>query len=289
MIWALLGLHALALGGSGAAVVVENRVPQYQQAARAAEQHLPGVVEVDPGAADLEEKLSQAAVVLAVGRKALSMAREHALGKPVVFCMVLGVSEGDLAQNVTGVPLESDPRAVLQRIQAVLPHAKRVGFIYQSRESALLLAKANQAAGALGISLVARPVTGGGGGRDAFEAIAGSVDALWLPPDPKLFSGELAGYLLSSASERRLPLFGFLQSFTEAGALASVSPNYADDGDRAGKLASEILARSAAARLPVPPLEYAPGDFSLNLNTAHALGIVVPAAAIASAGSHVIR
>jgi putative tryptophan/tyrosine transport system substrate-binding protein len=77
---------------------------------------------------------------------------------------------------------------------------------------------------------------------------------------------------LSTTLERRIALFGFLDSLTQAGALASVAPDYLEIGRRAGKLASE-LARTAETRSSVPPVTASPGSLSINLKTAKQLGL----------------
>jgi putative ABC transport system substrate-binding protein len=284
-----LGMLASVLSGSAPVVVVESHVAQYRTAARAAEAHLPGATEVEPGDEALGSKLAGASVVVAVGRKALAAARASASADAaVVFCMVLGVTSADLGRASTGVPLESDPRITVARIRQIAPGAKRVGLIYDPAGSALFVERARAAAAEAGLTLVATSVAGSAQAKSTAEGMAGKIDGLWLPPDPRIYSRELSAYLLGFASERKLPLFGFLESFTEAGALASMSPDYADVGDRAGKLAAEVAARPAASRLPVPPLAYAPGDLSINLNTAQALGLEIPASAQASA-KRVIR
>ena len=280
----VLGMLAAALAGSAPVVVVESHVSQYRTAAKAAETHLPGAVEVEPADEALAAKLAGAPVVVAVGRKALSAARARAATDAVVvFCMVLGVTSADLGPASTGVPLESDPRVTVARIRQIAPAAKRVGLIYDPAGSALFVERARAAAAEAGLTLVATSVAGPAQVKGSAESMAGKIDALWLPPDPRVYTRELSAYLLGFASERKLPLFGFLESFTEAGALASMSPDYADIGDRAGKLAAEIAARPAASHLPVPPLAYAPGDLSINLNTAQALGLEIPASAQATA------
>jgi ABC-type uncharacterized transport system substrate-binding protein len=95
------------------------------------------------------------------------------------------------------------------------------------------------------------------------------------PPAPPLVNKEIFAYLLSVTAERRLPLFGFLDGFTQKGALASVSAEYADQGERAGKLAAEILSRPEGKRLPVPPPVFSPGRLTVNLKTAAFLGIEI--------------
>jgi putative ABC transport system substrate-binding protein len=285
----LAGVSALVLAAGGPVVVIEAGVEPYRVAAAAAEQRLAGARELDPADPELADKLKDATVVLAVGRKALKAAREHVAGKPVVFCMVLGVNRVDLSGTVTGVPLEADPAQVLTRIREVAPKVKKVGMVYSPAQSGYYLERARAAATAQGVTLVLAPVTDAGAARDAVDAMVGKIHALWLPPDPKLFSQELSAYVLGQAAENKLPLFGFGEGLTAEGALGAVSPDFADVGDRAGKLAAAIAAKPEGQRIPVPPPEYAPGALSLNLRSAGALGIDVPAEVVGRAGAHVVR
>src|SRR6185437_9639545 len=192
------------------------------------------------------------------GRKSLKAAREHVSSRPVIFCMVLGVTRLNQSSTVTGVPLEADPAAVLNQILTVLPHAHHVGLVYDPHSSGLYLEHARAAAAEKGITLVVAPVSKGTEARDAVEAMIRKVDVLWLPPDPKLFTEELATYVLSEAAENKVPLMSFVESHTAQGALAAVSASFAEVGDRAGKVAADIAALPEAKGLPVPPPAYAP-------------------------------
>jgi len=275
-------LPVLALAGAPV-VVLESGVAPYRIAAQAAEKQLPGAIEVSPDDPALAAKLKDAPVVVAVGRPSLKAARAHVSAKPVIFCMVLGVTRVDLSGMVTGIPLEPSPNELLHRIRTVVPNAKNVGVVYDPHQSGYYIERAKTSAGAEGLTLYVAPVKDGAAARDAVDAMLGKVDALWLPPDVKLFTRELSTYILAKASENRLPLFGFLETYTDDGALAAVSSNYADAGDRAGKLAAQLAAKPEGERLPVPPPSYAPGDLSINLRTARALGIDVPQVALAGA------
>lgn len=266
-------------------VLVETKVAQYRDASAAVRRHLTGARELDPSDASAPEAIKAAPVVVAVGQKALNLATQHAAGVPVVFCMVLGASSRQLSGNVTGVPLEPDPAATLRHVKQVMPAAKRVGFIYNKTASELFGAEAQTAAAAEGFSLVTRTVSSAAEVKDAASGALGSIDVLWLPPDPRLFPREVFASVLASASEQRVPVFAFLGTLTEAGALASVHADYDDNGDRAGKLALEILSRPEGKRLPVPPPIFAPGVLTLNLKTAKALGIDVSSKAQSNAKS----
>jgi ABC-type uncharacterized transport system substrate-binding protein len=70
-----------------------------------------------------------------------------------------------------------------------------------------------------------------------------------------------------------VPLFGFFDSFTKAGALASVSPDYGAIGTKAAKLAQGIALRPVGARVPVPPPTSSPGALTINHKTASQLDL----------------
>lgn len=264
-------------------VLVDRTVTQYRAAADAAVAQLPGAIVLDPQDASAESALAGAPVVVGVGQKSFAFARSKAPSTPTVFCLVLGVSKSTLSSTVTGVPIEPDPSASLAAIKLVAPAVRRVGLIYNPATSELFLAAAQRAAGELGLSLVARPVGGPTEVKEAARGMAGAIDALWLPPDPRLFSKEVFIFLLGFSAERSVPLIGFIDSFTQAGALASVSADYSEMGGRAGRLAAEIAGRPADKRTPVPGPSFSPGKLTINLKTASALGVTVSPTALSTA------
>jgi putative ABC transport system substrate-binding protein len=225
---------------------------------------------------------ADASVIIAVGQKALALARDAAPTTPVVYCMVF---ERTVAASpyVSGVPLEIAARDQLSRIKDIAPHAKRVGIFYDSRTDAAFVAEATSAASAVGLTLATRPVSDVKEVRTAVAELAPNVDALWLLPDPKLVSKDVFNYLLVFTLERKIALFGFLDSFTQAGALASISPDYADIGRRAGELALAVLNKPADKRIPMPPAARSPGGLTINLKAAEQLGIEVSEGARSSA------
>jgi putative ABC transport system substrate-binding protein len=187
------------------------------------------------------------------------------------------------SRNVTGVKLEVAPATQLGLIHQLDGQAKRVGVIYEPKASGAFLEEALKTAGSLGLTLVARPVTDARDVRPAMEAISDSIDALWLMPDPRLISAEMFNYLLVFTLEHKIALFGFLDSFTRAGALASVAPDYQEIGKRAATIAVELMQRPADRRVPVPSPVFSPAVVSVNAKTARRLGIDIPATALAKA------
>ncbi len=273
----LLLLYPLRAFAGGLVAVADIRVAQYKEALGAAREVLHDATIVDPSAGDAADQLKRAdaAVILAVGQKALQLARQVSPQVPTVFCMVLGGAAAT-GRTITGVKLEVAPQAQLDLLKQVSPSVKRVGVIYEPRASGALMEEAVKAAGRLGLTLVSKPVGDAKEVRPALAEIASSIDALWLMPDPRLITAEMFNYLLVFTLEHKIALYGFLDSFTQAGALASVAPDYAEIGKRAGRMVAELLAKTPDQRVPVPPPAPGPGALSINLKTARQLGLDIP-------------
>lgn len=271
LLWALLGSAHLAEAG-GVAVLTDSRVAQYREAQAAAKELLRESPVLEASAPDIVQQIERVspAVVLAIGQKALQTAQQA--GATVVFCMVLGPSATS-SRTVTGLRLEVAPDAQLDSFKRVYPGAKRLGVIYDAKTWSGYLAEATRAAQSRGFTLVPKPVADGREVRTALNDIAGDIDALWLIPDPQLISAEMFNFLLVFTLEHKIALFGFFESFTRAGALASVAPDYAAIGKQAAKLASDLAAKPAESRLPVPPSVASPGVLTINVRTARQLGI----------------
>jgi putative ABC transport system substrate-binding protein len=278
---AVIGISAVARAGPPV-ILVDLKVSQYREAADRIQAQVPNAVRVDPAAAT-DEELRGAPLVVAIGQTAFTVTQTRAPATPVVFCMVLGVTKGTLTPTVTGVPLETAPAPFLRQLRTLLPSVRRIGVVFNPEKTSLMMAEAQKEASALGLTLVEWRVSKPTEVRAGVAVISKKVDVLWLPPDPQLFSQELATFLLSFAAERKLPMIGFLESFTKSGALASVSADYTEMGQRAGRMAASILAKPAASRLPLPPPEFTEGKLSVNMSTARALKIDVASQLLSSA------
>lgn len=269
---------------SAAPIVVlgDGRVPQYAEALGAARAVLSDAPLVDPGDGAAGQALAGARVVLAVGQKAVQVAQASAPSSLVVYCMVLRGAVRP-SPNVTGVRLEVAPLAALRALAQLAPSVRRVGVVYDPRISNAYLKEAAPAASALGLSLVARPVRDPGEVRAALGELTSRVDALWLMPDPRLVSAELLPDILAQQSEHHVAVIGFLDNLTEAGALASVAPDYAKAGKLAAEMARDLAQRPVAAGAPLPVAASGPGALTINAKTAQQLGLHPPPAVLQGA------
>lgn len=278
-------LCAAAAHAGGVVALTDGRVAPYREAMTGAREVLGGAATVvDVAAPDAAAQLQKAqpTVVLVIGQKALDLAKAESANAATVFCMVMGASTLH-SRTVTGVRLEVSPAQQLEQLKLVYPRAKRVGVIYEPHGSGALVDEAVKAAGRLGLTLVARSVPDAKGVRPALLEIADGIDALLLIPDPHLITSEMFGFLLSFTLERKIAMFGFLDSFSRAGALASIAAEYSEIGRRAARLALEIASKPESARLPVPPPVSPSGSLTVNIKTARRLGIDLPAAVTAKA------
>lgn len=284
----LLLTHAQGRGRaappSRVVIVTDGRVAQYREALNAAKTALQNPPVLELSAPDLGAQLQSAApaVVLAIGQRAIQATMNSQPQLPVVYCMVPG-GAAPTARNVTGVRLEVQPEQQLALLRRVHPDVKRLGVLYDPRSFGSFVAEASKAAGAAGISLVLRPVGDGMAVRTLLGQLIDSIDALWLLPDPGLITADMFNFLLVYTLEHKVALFGFFDSLTRAGALASVAPDYPQIGKLAARLAAEIAAKPAESRLPLPPVQWSPGTLSINANTAQQLGIELSSEAQAKA------
>jgi putative ABC transport system substrate-binding protein len=283
---ALLLLAVLAGGAHAGGVVAISdwHVAQYSEALVAAREVVRNLPVIDQNAGDAVEQLKKAepAAVLAVGQRAVQLAKEALPQTPIVFCVAYG-PQVIASRSVTGVKLEVAPTAQLERLRQVAPSVKRLGLIYDPRTSGAFVEEALKAAGRVGLTLVVKPVNDAKRVPEALSEVAEGIDALWLMADPRLVNPELIQYILVFTLERKIALFGFLDSITRAGALASVAVDYQESGRVAARMAAEIAARGLEARLPVPPPISSPGSLTVNTKTARQIGLDIAPEVLARA------
>jgi len=106
----------------------------------------------------------------------------------------------------------------------------------------------------------------------AFEGLKGRADALYIMPDPLLFTNRLRINTLALGA--RLPTIHSLREYVEASGLISYGANWPHQWRRAADYVDKILRGAKPADLPVEqPTRF---DLIINLTTAKALGLTIP-------------
>jgi ABC-type uncharacterized transport system substrate-binding protein len=212
-------------------------------------------------------------LILAVGMDALEKIRKIS-DVPIVYLMVL--NPHPFTQNnqlITGVSMYVQAEKQLAAFQQVLPHASRIGIMYDPVKSGAFVQKAQKIAAGAGLELVTRKVQNSRDAATALDGMKGKIDALWLLPDTSVVNPGTIDLLLLSAIEYRIPVFTFSEKYTEKGALFSLEVDAAEAGRQAGDMANRILNGTDMSR--IDNADARGGNLSINLIVAKKLGLTV--------------
>lgn len=211
-------------------------------------------------------------LVVAVGPDAARMVVDLKTTAPVVNALVPEPAKLGPAEPPRTVPMFIAPARQLQVLKELLPSARRLGVMYDPRVSRALVDELARAAESVGLTVVRQEVKQTSELATAVRELLGKVDALWLVPDATLIDVATFKFLVQTSLESKVPLVGFSQGMSKAGALLSVEADYGDMGREAAAVGLKQLAGTAVS--PQPPK----GRLYINGRTADVLDIPIPAA-----------
>jgi ABC-type uncharacterized transport system substrate-binding protein len=189
--------------------------------------------------------------------------------------------------NITGLTFLG-PQLVPKRLallKEALPTASQVAVLwhpaaYGERTMNDMMKEAEAAALTLGAHLQLVAVRGPDELDRAFSTIAGErADALFVFPSPMLFTERKR--IVDLTAKHRLPLVAMSKEFVQLGGLMSYGSNITDFNRLCAAYVDKILRGAKPADLPVEqPTKF---ELFINLKTAKALGIEIPATLLARA------
>jgi putative ABC transport system substrate-binding protein len=221
-------------------------------------------------------------LIFALNALAATAAQEATHQIPIVFSSVSNPVEFKLIQsfarpggNLTGVSslgIELGPKR-LEVFWEMLPGLKRVLFPYDAADAEHLLElnAYRDAARLLGIVLIEKPLQSEIEAKTILAEIKlGAVDGILVP---QCCSLNIPGFILETASQKRLPTM-FEQAFwVEQGALASYGPDYYSSGQQAARLVAKIIKGEKPADIPVEVNSEI--EFAINRKVAQAIGLTI--------------
>jgi putative ABC transport system substrate-binding protein len=230
-------------------------------------------------------------LVVGSGEPAIRAAKQASETLPIVFpSSSAPVETGIVASlarpggNATGLS-DVGPELSAKRLQMLrdaLPGLAQVGVLWspQFAGSALQFQETESAAPALGLDLLPLPTPGAEELDAAFEAARrGRAEALVVLPSSII--NFHARRIVEQAARDRLPAMYGNPIYMAAGGLMSYGPSRADNWRRAASYVDKILKGTKPADLPVErPTKF---DFTINLQTAQALGLSIPPHVLAQA------
>lgn len=220
-------------------------------------------------------KADQIDVVISLGQAGLSAAKPISQAFPVVIGAVF-VSPGQEAEGLSGISLTPDPEVLFDRLKVLVPGAKEVTVIYDPRQKAWEVARAQSAAAARGLTLKALPAEdlrlSAQLFRDTLLEIRDDSIAIWLPQNNiAMDEAALLPVVLKEAWDKQFVVFSSNLDHVRKGALFSLYPDNFSMGRSLAVMARGRARSGAPQGAGIEPLR----DLliAVNLRTAEHLGL----------------
>jgi putative tryptophan/tyrosine transport system substrate-binding protein len=222
-------------------------------------------------------------VIVTVG-SAVPTLKQATAEIPIVFAVAIDpVGNGLVASlarpggNVTGLSVQAAELAGkrLELLREVAPHLHRLAIMFDvgNPQPTLEMEETQAAARKLGLEVAPLEIRRAEDIAPAFEALKPPADALYVAVD-QLVVANLT-QILTPAIGARLPTMFSTREFVQAGALMSYGPNYSDLFRHSADYVDKILRGTKPGDMPIEqPTKF---ELVLNLTTARALGLTIPA------------
>ena len=229
-------------------------------------------------------------VIVTYGTPPTKAAKQATTAIPIVFAAAADpVGNGlvsSLARpggNATGLSLQQSDIVgkKLELLRDALSGLRRLAVMGNVGNPATVLeiGEVKAAADRLDINIVSLAIRRAEDISPAFDALKGRAEALYVSTDPLIFTN--IGRINTLALGARLPTIYNGREYIESGGLMSYGPSYADLFRRAAEFVDKILHGAKPSDFPVEqPTKF---EFVINLTTAKALGLTIPASLLARA------
>jgi putative tryptophan/tyrosine transport system substrate-binding protein len=233
-------------------------------------------------------------LVAAGGTPAVLAAREATSSIPVVFPTMgdpigagVAASLSNPGGNFTGIAIETEDAGAkqVQLLQEALPHLREIVVLTNSsnpgfRSDGPYVGKVAAAIRMAGLRLRVLDLAGIGDIPKAI-AMAAEQTATAVLVIPEVLLNRAAGQIAREALANRVPVVFYTTTAAAAGALVSFGASTRQLYARAAEYVDRILKGANPAELPIEhPTKY---DLIVNLKTARALGLELPASFLARA------
>jgi ABC-type uncharacterized transport system substrate-binding protein len=229
-------------------------------------------------------------VIVTSGTLAVMAAKRATSVIPIVFATAgdpvanhLVASLARPGGNVTGLSVQSNELAGkrIELLREVVPGLRRLAIMgnVDNPFAALEMGEAQVAAGKVGLEVVTLEIRRAQDIVPAFETLKGRSEALYVCIDAVANTNRIPINILAVGA--RLPTMHGSRDYVEAGGLMSFGANFPDQFRRSADYVDKILRGAKPADLPVQqPTKF---DLIVNLITAKALGLRIPATLLARA------
>src|SRR3954463_5415341 len=194
----------------------------------------------------------------------------------------IAVSLARPSKNFTGITFLTDEMAAkrIELLKEVAPSTKRVAVIFNPQHFDDEVTFARRGAESLGIELTTHPINKVADLDAALNEVSASGTNSLLVISSRL-TGLVATKIAQYGQERRLPVIASWREFVSNGALLSYGPSRIFEAKRLVGYVQKVLNGAKPGDLPIEqPVKF---ELVINLKTAKALGLAVPATLLAQA------
>jgi ABC-type uncharacterized transport system substrate-binding protein len=189
-------------------------------------------------------------VVLAIGMDALAQVRTIT-DLPVIYVMVPGRLTGGKAGKASGVSMYISPSRYLDAMTRLFPTARRIGLVYDPKNSDAYVKEAMRAAAVRGIDLVVKRADTAASVPALMDGLKGRIDLFWMLPEPALLNSATVDYMFLFSFEGRVPIFTFSKKYVDMGAAVALTVDSFDMGAQAGNIAKRLQGAGNAGKIRV--------------------------------------
>lgn len=274
---AILIVASIESQAAGIAVISHANIKPYQLAiAGFREQVNAPVNEYDLGRSDEQRDVVAAAIrqqhpvlIFALGQSALNFTRSMQFNVPVLFVFVLHPRKHQSSHQEFCITMSIAPEQQFNMLLNFTSNMKRVGVVYDPQKSDGIIQQAKTSAKALGIHLIAIPVSHQKEAASAIAKMMPNIDAMWMIPDTTVLTSTTFKQMIRLSLRYDVALIGLAPKYVRAGSLFALSFDSRAIGLQAGDMVKKILKGQKVRKQASPRVV----KFSLNQQTADRLGL----------------
>ena len=230
------------------------------------------------------EFVRQKVDVIVTGGPAVAIVKQAVPDIPIVFAIAndplgsgLVASLARPGGNVTGLSLQASDLAGkrLERLREIVPSLHHLAIVFNAGYPSAVaeMREVEAAARSFGLEITPLGIRRAEDIAHAVTALKAQTDAFYVVGDALILANRT--HIISLALGARLPAIFNSRGLVEAGGLMSYGPSFPDLFRRAADMVDKILRGMKPGNIPVEqPTKF---EFVINLTTAKALGLTIPA------------
>ena len=200
------------------------------------------------------------AAVVAIGTQAAQAVITRNRSIPVLFAPITDPVQAKLVSSLakpggiaTGVSDKTPMSEHIKLIRTMMPHAKRIGIVYNAGEanSQTIAAQFREEATVNGLVVVDGVAQSTAMVMSVVRSL--TVDALFVPNDNTVASAIESVFRISQ--EKNIPVFVSDRAHLEKGALAGLAVDYHEVGKMLGDMLANVLRGKSPAAMPVQSMK----------------------------------